>query len=140
MMGALLWLGPGRLSLALAIHAVAAPLIFTLIAWHYFRARGARDPVVTALSFVSIVATLDLLVVATGIQRSLVMFTSVVGTWLPFVLNLRGHLGDWSSDVDERTAPERTAKPTLESTRRKQRIPTHELASSCSRRTGARWR
>jgi hypothetical protein len=32
------------LTAALVIHAAAAPLFFTAIAWHYFRLRGARDP------------------------------------------------------------------------------------------------
>jgi menaquinone-dependent protoporphyrinogen oxidase len=74
------------LGLALALHAIAAPLIFTAIAWRYFRARGARDPLPTAVTWTAIVASLDLVVVAGTVQRSLEMFTSVAGTWLPFAL------------------------------------------------------
>ena len=48
-MGALLSLT--SLTVALVSHAVAAPLFFVAIGWHYFRARGARDPLPTAAAF-----------------------------------------------------------------------------------------
>ena len=72
--------------LAIAIHAVAAPLIFGAIAVHYFGARGARDPLPTALAFTAIVALLDAGVVAALVLRSFAMFTSFAGMWLPFLL------------------------------------------------------
>jgi hypothetical protein len=71
---------------AIAIHAVAGPLIFTGIAIGYFRAQGARDPLPTAIAFMAIVAALDAVVVAGLVLRDLAMFTSFAGTWLPFVL------------------------------------------------------
>ena len=71
---------------AVAIHALAVPVIFTVVAQHYFRARGARDPIATALTFVGIVALLDSIVVAGFVQRSLALFGSVVGLWVPLVL------------------------------------------------------
>ncbi len=71
---------------AITIHAVAAPLIFVAIAINYFRARGARDPLPTALTFTVIVALLDASVVAGLILRSFAMFASFAGTWLPFLL------------------------------------------------------
>jgi hypothetical protein len=74
------------LTTALALHAVAAPLIFALLSWRYFRARGARAPLSTALFFTGLVALLDLTVVAQGLLHSLVMLTSIVGTWLPLAL------------------------------------------------------
>jgi len=74
------------LTAALVVHAIAAPLVFTLIAWHYFGAHGARDPLPTAFVFTAMVALLDLVVVAGVAQRSLEMFTSIAGTWLPFTL------------------------------------------------------
>ena len=74
------------MGVALVIHAVAVPLIFTAVAWHYFRARGARDTLPTAATFVGIVALLDSVVVAGLIQRSLVLFGSVVGFWVPLAL------------------------------------------------------
>jgi menaquinone-dependent protoporphyrinogen oxidase len=73
------------LTAALVIHAIAAPVFFVAIAWHYFRARGARDPVPTAVAWTMTVALLDLVVVG-GTQGSLSMFRSIVGTWLPFAL------------------------------------------------------
>lgn len=71
---------------AIAVHALAAPVIFAWIARHYFRARGARDPLPTALAFVGIVALLDLVVVGGLVEHSLAMFGSIAGTWLPFAL------------------------------------------------------
>jgi menaquinone-dependent protoporphyrinogen oxidase len=72
--------------IALGVHLLAAPVIFALISRRYFRARGARDPMETALAFVTIVALLDLIVVAGLVQRSLVMFGSAMGAWIPFAL------------------------------------------------------
>jgi menaquinone-dependent protoporphyrinogen oxidase len=74
------------LTAALVIHAAAAPLFFTVIAWHYFRPRGARDPLPTAAVWTAAVALLDFLVVAILMQRGLQMFSSLLGTWLPFAL------------------------------------------------------
>jgi hypothetical protein len=71
---------------ATVLHAVAAPIFFAAIAWLYFRARGARESLETALSWTAAVMLLDLLVVALGIQRSLAMFGSLAGTWIPFAL------------------------------------------------------
>jgi hypothetical protein len=75
-----------NLTVALIVHGIAAPVFFTAIAWNYFRARGARDPLPTALAWTAIVMLLDLVVVAGAIQRSPAMFESVPGTWLPFLL------------------------------------------------------
>ncbi|MGF1466417.1 MAG: flavodoxin domain-containing protein [Sandaracinaceae bacterium] len=86
LMGALM--STATLGVALTLHAVAAPLVFVGVGWHYFRARGARAPLPTAVAFVAIVAGLDLAVVAGLVQGSLAMFTSVAGTWLPFALIL----------------------------------------------------
>jgi hypothetical protein len=74
------------LGVALGLHAVAVPIVFGFVARHYFRARGARSSIGTALAFVAIVALLDLTVVAGFVQRSLAMFGSVMGTWVPFTL------------------------------------------------------
>jgi len=40
----------------------------------------------TAIIFVSFVIAVDLFIVALLIQRSFEMFTSVLGTWIPFIL------------------------------------------------------
>lgn len=69
---------------ALAVHAVAAPGLFAALAWHYFRARGAREPLPVALLWTAVAALLDLAVLA-GAQRSLSLFTSVA-LWIAFAL------------------------------------------------------
>jgi len=71
---------------ALIIHAIAAPIIFGLVAWVYFSRFGYTSPLTTALIFVGFVIALDFFVVALIILRSLEMFTSLIGTWIPFGL------------------------------------------------------
>jgi hypothetical protein len=83
-MGALL--AVTNVATALVVHAFAAPVLFAFVARRYFEARGARGPMPTALAFVGIVATLDVLVVAGLVQHSLRMFGSVLGSWLPLSL------------------------------------------------------
>lgn len=71
---------------ALVIHAVAAPVIFGLLAALYFTFFGYVDPLAAAAGSVVVVIILDFFVVALLIQRDLAMFRSVPGTWLPFAL------------------------------------------------------
>jgi menaquinone-dependent protoporphyrinogen oxidase len=73
-------------TVAFLIHAIAAPAIFTALAWRYFRARGARDPLPAALIWTASVAALDVVVVAGAILHSPAMLTSVAGFWLPLAL------------------------------------------------------
>ena len=78
----------GSTPLAVWVHAFLAPLIFVAVAWHYFRLPGAREARDTALAFTLVVALLDLVVVAGLLQRSLGMFRSIGGTWVPLLLIL----------------------------------------------------
>jgi hypothetical protein len=95
---------------AIAIHAVAAPLIFTGIAIGYFRARGAREPLPTAITFTAIVAVLDVAVVAGLVLHDFAMFTSFAGTWLPFALIF---LATWATGLAMSMMPgPRPASPT----------------------------
>ena len=71
---------------ALIIHAVAAPIIFGIVAMVYFTRFHYTSPLQTALVFVGFVITADFFVVALIINQSLEMFTSLIGTWIPFAL------------------------------------------------------
>jgi len=71
---------------ALIIHAIAAPLFFTAISLVYFRKFNYIGPLQTAIVFISLVVFMDLFVVALLILGSLEMFTSILGTWIPFAL------------------------------------------------------
>ena len=71
---------------ALIIHALAAPIYFVLLSMSYFKRFGYTTPLQTALLFVGIVIALDFFVVSLLILRSLEMFTSLLGTWIPFAL------------------------------------------------------
>ncbi len=81
---ALLWVA-GR-GTAIAVHALAAPLIFTLVAVRYFRERGARDALPTALAWAALVVVLDLAIPGGVVHHNLVLFTSLGATWLPLAL------------------------------------------------------
>jgi hypothetical protein len=76
----------GSSTAALVIHAIAAPLFFTVIAWHYFRGRGAREAASTAIVWTATVALFDLIFIAGAARHSIEMFKSLAGTWLPFGL------------------------------------------------------
>jgi hypothetical protein len=71
---------------ALVVHAIGAPIFFTIISLIYFDKFNYTKPLQTALVFVCFVIVVDFFVVALVINRSLDMFTSLLGTWIPFAL------------------------------------------------------
>jgi menaquinone-dependent protoporphyrinogen oxidase len=87
---------------ALVVHAIAAPILFGLVAYRYFAARGARGPLTTATTFVLVAIALDLGIVAGAVERSLAMFGSFVGVWLPLGLSF---LVTWTIGAMMRTMP-----------------------------------
>jgi hypothetical protein len=98
-MGGLLHIA--RTEVAVAVHAVVAPLIFTAVAVHYFRKRGSREPLPTALAWTATVAVLDT-ILAGAVLGSFAMFRSVAGTWLPFGLIF---LAAWTTGALMSTMP-----------------------------------
>ncbi len=71
---------------AVVVHAVLAPMIFVGVARHYFRTRGAREPLPTALAFTGVVALLDVVIVAALVLRTHAFLLSFAGFWLPLLL------------------------------------------------------
>ena len=71
---------------ALIIHAIAAPIIFALLSSVYFRQFNYTAPLQTATIFVAFVIAVDFFVVALLMLKSFEMFTSPLGTWVPFAL------------------------------------------------------
>lgn len=74
------------LGVTMVARAVLAPLVFLAISLLYFRPRGAREPLPTALSWLAILAVLDSAVVAGAVSDGLSRFTSILGAWLPYSL------------------------------------------------------
>jgi len=68
----------------LIIHAIAAPIYFAILSWVYFTRFNYTRPLQTALIFISFVVAGDFFVFALLINRSLAMFASLLGTWIPF--------------------------------------------------------
>ncbi len=71
---------------ALIAHAVGAPLYFALVSLNYFKRFNYTTPLQTAVIFLGLVMFLDFFVVGLLILRNLEMFTSPLGTWIPFAL------------------------------------------------------
>ena len=72
--------------IALIIHAMAAPIFFAGISMFYFRRFNYTSPLLTATVWITIVGAMDFFVVATLVLHSFEMFTSLLGTWIPFAL------------------------------------------------------
>jgi hypothetical protein len=85
-------IGIGRMFLTtpttLTVHAIVAPLAFGALTWHYFEKHPQSSPVNVAVVFVTVVITLDALLIAPVFERSYAMFRTVLGTWTPFALIL----------------------------------------------------
>ena len=71
---------------ALIIHAVGAPIFFFVVSLIYFKKFNYTPPLQTAIIFVAFVIVVDFFVVALLINKSLDMFASLLGTWIPFAL------------------------------------------------------
>ena len=74
------------LGTTLLIHAIGAPIFFAAVSIFYFIRYSYTRPLQTAIIFVLFVIVVDFFVVALLINRSLEMFTSALGTWIPFAL------------------------------------------------------
>ena len=87
-----LLVGIGRqvwsLDTALVVHAMGAPIGFALLSLVYFKRYAYTTPLQTALILLAVVVGLDALLVAPVFERSFAMFTSPLGTWIPFGLIL----------------------------------------------------
>ena len=74
------------LETTLVIHAIAAPIFFAAISLFYFRKYNYTTPLQTAGIFIAFVMLMDFFVVAILINHSFAMFSSLLGTWIPFAL------------------------------------------------------
>ena len=71
---------------ALIIHAILAPIFFGMVSLVYFSKFYYTTPLRTAIIFTTFVIAMDFFVVAILINKSFEMFTSLLGTWIPFAL------------------------------------------------------
>lgn len=70
----------------LIAHAIGAPIYFAVMSLNYFKKFNYTAPLQTALTFIGFVMVVDFFIVALLMLRSLEMFTSLLGTWIPFAL------------------------------------------------------
>jgi len=64
---------------------LALLLIFAIIGLNYFKRFNYTTPLQTAIIFTSFVILTVVFVVALIIEKSFDMFTTILGTWIPFI-------------------------------------------------------
>ena len=86
--GAVVWVGQelATMETTLIAHAMAVPFIFAGVTWCYFKRFAYTSPLQTACVFLAVVVLLDFFLVALLFERSVAMFRSVSGVWVPFAL------------------------------------------------------
>ena len=86
--GAIMFIGMSVMSIetTLIVHAIGAPLIFSVISLFYFKKFRFTTPLQTSIVFLLIVVLMDFFFVALVINKSMEMFQSPLGTWIPFGL------------------------------------------------------
>jgi hypothetical protein len=70
----------------LIVHAIGVPIIFGVISLVYFKWFNYATPLQTGALFTLFAILMDFFVIATFVEKSYEMFTSVLGTWIPFAL------------------------------------------------------
>jgi len=68
----------------LIIHAIAVPIVFGLLSFLYHRFFHFTQPVQTGLIFMISAIALDAGIIAPFAEKSYAMFTSILGSWIPF--------------------------------------------------------
>lgn len=83
--GAVMFIGMAMTSVenTMIIHAILVPIIFAVISLIYYRRFNYTSPLQTAVVFLAFIVLLDIFVVSLLINKSLVMFESILGTWIP---------------------------------------------------------
>jgi hypothetical protein len=72
--------------ITLIIHAIAVPIVFGILSFLYHRNFHYTRPLQTGLIFTGLAMLLDAGIIAPLAEHSYVMFTSLLGTWIPFGL------------------------------------------------------
>ncbi len=70
----------------LIVHAILVPIVFGVLSFFYHRFFHYTQPLQTGLIFMLLVMTLDAGIIAPFAEKSFAMFTSLLGTWIPFGL------------------------------------------------------
>ena len=86
--GATIAVGRSSMSMeaTLIVHAVGAPVFAALVSAVYFRRFHFTPPLLTSVIFLLFIVAMDAGLVAPVFEKSYAMFTSPLGTWIPFAL------------------------------------------------------
>jgi hypothetical protein len=109
--GAVIGIGRSVTSMenTLILHALAVPLIFSVLSLVYFRFFHFTTPIQTATLFTAFAILMDVFVIAMFVEKSFAMFASILGTWIPFGLIFTSTflVGSWVMKNQEKEHPER---------------------------------
>lgn len=85
---AIMGIGMNILSIktTLIIHLIVGPIAFAILSYIYHKKFNYTKPLITAMFFTYFAIIVDFLLVALVINKSLDMFKSLIGTWIPFIL------------------------------------------------------
>ncbi len=72
------------MQVALIIHAVGGTIAFGILSFTYHKKFNYTRPLMTALVFIGFTVLVDFFLVALIVNKSLDMFKSPLGTWIPF--------------------------------------------------------
>jgi len=70
----------------LVMHAFATPIVFAALSFGLLFTLPLHHPTETALAFLAFVVFMDAFLIAPFFEKSFVMFSSILGTWIPFAL------------------------------------------------------
>lgn len=86
--GAIINIGRGTIGTdaTLIVHAIAVPIVFGALSFLYHRYFHYTRPALTGLIFMLSAMLLDGGIIAPFAEKSYAMFTSILGTWIPFGL------------------------------------------------------
>jgi hypothetical protein len=73
------------LETTLRLHAIAAPVFAALVSFVYFTRFRTVAPLTAAALVTAFIILLDAALVAPAFEKSYAMFSSLLGTWLPFL-------------------------------------------------------
>lgn len=73
------------LETAIIIHSLLVPIVFAAISFIYFKRFNHYSPLKTASFFLLFIVFMDFSVAAMLIEKNFSMFSSILGTWIPFL-------------------------------------------------------
>ena len=114
-------------TVAIVLHAIVAPIVFTVMARQYFLARGARNPLPVATAWALLVLSLDVLALVAMAQRGYDVAASIRAIGVPVALIF---LATWATGALMSTMPWPKPDPQDRSARKRGRAEARSASRS----------